>query len=62
MGCLRAILCIIFPPLAVLDRGCGTILIVFALTLAGWVPGAVAALVLNFIATDYDGRKRKDYD
>lgn len=54
MGCLRAILCIIFPPLAVLDRGCGTVLIVFALTLAGWVPGAVAALVLNFVAEGRD--------
>lgn len=52
MGCLRAILCIVFPPLAVLDRGCGTVLIVFALTLAGWVPGAVAALILNFVATN----------
>lgn len=54
MGCLRAILCIIFPPLAVVDRGCGTVLIVFALTLAGWVPGAIAALVLNFMAQDHD--------
>lgn len=58
MGCLRAILCIVFPPLAVFDRGCGTVLIVFALTLAGWVPGAVAALVLNFIATDNEKYKR----
>ncbi|MGM9868418.1 MAG: YqaE/Pmp3 family membrane protein [Sodaliphilus sp.] len=24
MGCLRAILCIIFPPLAVFDKGCGS--------------------------------------
>jgi uncharacterized membrane protein YqaE (UPF0057 family) len=51
MGCGRAILCIILPPLAVLDRGCGTVLIVFALTLAGWVPGAIAALLLNYMAT-----------
>lgn len=50
MGCGRAVLCIIFPPLAVLDRGCGTILIVTALTIAGWVPGAVAALLLNYMA------------
>jgi uncharacterized membrane protein YqaE (UPF0057 family) len=50
MGCLRAILCLVFPPLAVLDRGCGTVLIVFVLTLAGWVPGVIAALVLNFMA------------
>jgi uncharacterized membrane protein YqaE (UPF0057 family) len=51
MSCTRAILCIIFPPLAVLDRGCGTVLIVFILTLLGWIPGAIAALVLNFQAT-----------
>lgn len=47
MGCGRAILCIIFPPLAVLDRGCGTVLIVFLLTLAGWIPGVIAALFVN---------------
>lgn len=46
MGCGRAILCIILPPLAVLDKGCGTIVIVCLLTLAGWVPGAIAALVI----------------
>jgi uncharacterized membrane protein YqaE (UPF0057 family) len=50
MSILRAILCIVFPPLAVLDRGCGTVLIVFALTLAGWIPGAIAALLLNLMA------------
>jgi len=47
MGCGRAILCIIFPPLAVIDRGCGTFLIVLALTLAGWLPGALAAVLFN---------------
>ena len=46
----RAILCIIFPPLAVLDRGCGTVVIVLALTAAGWIPGAIAALLLNYQA------------
>ena len=46
----RALLCILFPPLAVLDRGCGTVVIVFALTLAGWIPGAIAALLINFMA------------
>jgi uncharacterized membrane protein YqaE (UPF0057 family) len=54
MGCGRALLCIIFPPLAVIDRGCGTIVIVLLLTLAGWVPGAIAALILNFQAANYD--------
>ena len=50
MGLGRAILCIIFPPLAVLDRGCGTVLIVLALTIAGWIPGAIAALLINYQA------------
>lgn len=50
MSLLRAIVCIVFPPLAVIDRGCGTILIVFLLTLAGWVPGVIAALFLNYAA------------
>lgn len=46
MSLLRVLLAIIFPPLAVLDRGCGSILIVFLLTLCGWVPGVIAALVI----------------
>lgn len=46
MSCARAIVCILLPPLAVLDKGCGSILIVTLLTLAGWVPGAIAALVI----------------
>jgi uncharacterized membrane protein YqaE (UPF0057 family) len=47
MGCGRALLCIILPPLAVLDYGCGTVVIVTLLTLAGWVPGAIAALLIT---------------
>lgn len=43
----RAILCIFLPPLAVLDKGCGSILIVTLLIIAGWVPGVIAALVIN---------------
>lgn len=43
----RVILCIIFLPLAVLDKGCGSILLVLLLTCAGWIPGAIAALILN---------------
>jgi uncharacterized membrane protein YqaE (UPF0057 family) len=47
MGFFRVLLCIIFPPLAVVDKGCGSILIVFILTCLGWVPGVIAALVIN---------------
>ena len=46
MSFLRVILAIIFPPLAVYDRGCGSMLIVFFLTLCGWVPGVIAALII----------------
>ncbi|MBE6294467.1 MAG: YqaE/Pmp3 family membrane protein [Bacteroidaceae bacterium] len=46
MSILRVILSIIFPPLAVIDKGCGSILIVLLLTLCGWVPGVIAALVI----------------
>lgn len=46
MSVLRVILAIIFPPLAVIDRGCGSFLIVFILTLLGWIPGVIAALII----------------
>jgi uncharacterized membrane protein YqaE (UPF0057 family) len=46
MSLLRVILAIVFPPLSVIDKGCGSVLIVFLLTLAGWVPGVIAALVI----------------
>ena len=46
MGCLQVFLAIIFPPLAVLDKGCGSITIVFILTCCGWVPGVIAALII----------------
>jgi uncharacterized membrane protein YqaE (UPF0057 family) len=47
MSLIRVILCIIFPPLAVYDEGCGSILITLLLTCIGWVPGVIAALVIN---------------
>lgn len=46
MSFLRALLAILCPPLAVLDQGCGSILITFLLTLCGWVPGVIAALII----------------
>lgn len=53
MGCGRALLCVLFPPLAVLDRGCGTFLIVLVLTAVGWVPSVIAALLLNLQAANH---------
>jgi uncharacterized membrane protein YqaE (UPF0057 family) len=32
--------------LAVLDKGCGSIVIVSLLTIAGWIPGVIGALVI----------------
>lgn len=46
MSLIRAILAIIFPPLSVIGYGCGSVLIVFLLTLAGWIPGIIAALII----------------
>ncbi|HUS13781.1 MAG TPA: YqaE/Pmp3 family membrane protein [Chloroflexia bacterium] len=46
MSCLRVILCIVFPPLAVVDKGCGSIIIVSILTLLGWIPGVIGALII----------------
>jgi uncharacterized membrane protein YqaE (UPF0057 family) len=47
MSCFRVLLCFLFPPLAVLDKGCGSIVLTTVLTLIGWVPGIIAALVIN---------------
>lgn len=46
MSIFRVILAIIFPPLAVYDRGLGSILIVLLLTFMAWVPGVIGALVI----------------
>lgn len=46
MSLLRVLLAIFFPPLAAIDRGCGSVVIVFLLTLCGWVPGVIGALVI----------------
>ena len=46
MSLLRAIICILFPPLAVLDKGCGALLLVTLLTICGWIPGVIAAILV----------------
>jgi uncharacterized membrane protein YqaE (UPF0057 family) len=42
----KIILALIFPPLAVLDKGCGTVLVVTLLTFPLWIPGFVVALII----------------
>ena len=46
MSLARVFLSVIFPPLAVFDKGCGSILIVLILTILGWIPGVIAALII----------------
>ena len=46
MSILRVILCSILPPLAVIDKGCGSIVLVVLLTIAG---GAVFGLIRGVI-------------
>lgn len=46
MSFIRVLLAIIFPPLAVVDKGCGSFLIVFILTCLGWIPGVIGALII----------------
>ncbi|WP_189606344.1 YqaE/Pmp3 family membrane protein [Salinimicrobium marinum] len=46
MSIWRVLLSILFPPLAVIDKGCGSVLIVLILTLLGWIPGVLAALII----------------
>ena len=47
MGPGRALLCVFLPPPAVLDEGCGTLLLVSLFTLAGRMPGVIGALVVG---------------
>jgi uncharacterized membrane protein YqaE (UPF0057 family) len=46
MSLLRAIVCIVLPPAAVYDKGCGAILLVTILWLLGWIPGVIAAMII----------------
>ena len=44
----RILLCFIFPPIAVFDKGCGAMMLVMLLTTLGWIPGTIVALLLCF--------------
>lgn len=58
MGCGRAIVCILFPPLSVIDRGCGVLLVVTTLWVVGLhVGGVIAALIVNYMAAQEQQRK-----
>lgn len=44
---IRYLLCLLFPPLAVIDKGCGSVCLVFLFTLFGWLPGTILAFLLH---------------
>jgi uncharacterized membrane protein YqaE (UPF0057 family) len=46
MDIRRLILAFVLPPAAVMNKEAGTIMLTGILTLWGWVPGVVAALVM----------------
>ncbi len=48
MRILEVILAVLLPPLAVVNRGCGAVVITFFFTLFGWVPGVICALLILF--------------
>jgi uncharacterized membrane protein YqaE (UPF0057 family) len=52
MSCGRLLLAILLPPLAVLDKGCGAIIVVLLLTTIGWIPGVFGAIVLSTMDND----------
>ena len=61
MSVFRVLLSILFPPLAVLDKGCGSVLIVLLLTCAGWIPGVIGALVILNKDSDVDRYREPMY-
>jgi uncharacterized membrane protein YqaE (UPF0057 family) len=50
---IRYLLCFVFPPLAVFDKGCGTMLLVLLFTLFGWLPGTILAFLICIKDKDY---------
>jgi uncharacterized membrane protein YqaE (UPF0057 family) len=47
MSFMRAIICLLLPPLAVIDKGIGSILLVTVLWICGWIPGVIAAIIIG---------------
>lgn len=45
MSCGRLIIAVVLPPLAVIDKGCGPVVVVTMLTIFGWIPGIIGAIV-----------------
>lgn len=61
MSLFRVILAVLFPPLAVFDKGCGSFVLVAILTVLGWIPGVIAALII-VNGEDSKGLSKKEKD
>ena len=59
MSLIRALAILLCPPAAVIDKGCGPILLVFVLSLLGWIPGVILASI--FVLRD-DPRRNAEGD
>ncbi len=55
----RIIVCIIFPPLAVADKGLNSFLIVLVLTLLGWIPGVIGAIIICNKTKRYNSKRKR---
>ena len=56
MKAIRLVLCVLFPPLAVLLTGrIGSFFLSILLTLLGWLPGVLHAF---FVVSDYHNEQR----
>lgn len=62
MAVWRVIMALIFPPFAVIDKGCGAFALVFLLTLAGWIPGVFAALLIAYADAQNGGERARYVD
>ena len=50
---VRYLLCLVTPPLAVLDKGCGSIIMVIIFTISGWIPGVILAFLICLKSKNY---------
>jgi uncharacterized membrane protein YqaE (UPF0057 family) len=55
----RIIVCIILPPLAVADKGLNSFLIVLLLTLLGWLPGVIGAIIICNNPKRYNSKRKR---
>lgn len=58
----RVVMALIFPPFAVLDKGCGAFALVFVLTAAGWIPGVLVALLIAYADAKNGGEPARYVD